>query len=856
MQFDLFSAFMFRRPALDAEDMRRRLAARGPEQVFGDGDIQELFRHSLPEQHARFTALLAEGAPTPALLRALRRYLVRLSHRPTPFCCFAGVGVKSWDSLPGKRAPARMVRWGQSECAGSSLVLNPHLRLGTGFATVYPLRGERAYSLDAFKVDADLGRFLGLAPREGTAADYRRAMGEVWDADEDERAELLTQLQEAGVLLPPSLASHQGPDPEERDETPHVGLWFDDEALDVTVEGARAATKVALEFSSFVARMRAEMRKGDWWAAATAWLDDSHDHGPVPFTAMTEKNLRPVRERLPAAGPPGALESWLVERALANPVEWHVSDEEWAHMQGSTPPPAVVGLHWTLGGQETPWLLDGVLSRSAASILGRFGFFDPACSALIREVQAEEEGRAVGLAADIEFRPQKEKLRFLQTRHVHLRRYIDLSGVEAAGRERLRPDELAFVRRRDQRWVLTHTPSQRTVEPHVTHMVNPRKEFFFPYLLLRDYAARDQVECRFFPWGRLAAGLPTLPRVVRGGVVLSARRWRVRGSEELAALAARGAIVPTLQLLTESDRFPGEARDPFFQHEVDRACRRGPVWLEEDLAAGLGHRHELVTFARTRAPRAPSPDVRVHEARAERPFVNFRLLVDPSLKDLVLLRLAEEPELREQSFFVYFTHPRFCLRWRCRRDLAARATALFSSLLRDGLLHGFEEIAYTPETARWGGGEGSHLQEELSIWDTRLQLARRAATEGSYEILDEASAMLLGWLGWLCPTQSDASEVCRSAMADQVAGGRDRSLGFRWDWESQVPPAGGWREPPEELRLAWQRWQGSAPPATRVLWIRSFLHMVLNRAGVAGQPVEEKLCYAQVFRARRLYLPP
>ncbi len=292
---------------------------------------------------------------------------------------------------------------------------------------------------------------------------------------------------------------------------------------------------------------------------------------------------------------------------------------------------------------------------------------------------------------------------------------------------------------------------------------------------LEDVGRDGTAQFSSFDWGP-AAGLPFLPRVQSGRIVLAPAQWRIdpgiRDDELLpdprAAFAdALGAWrdgwqVPGHVYLTVGDnRLLLDLDDPAHAEELRAELKRldhgGAILLHEALpglehawAAGPGGRFvtEIVVplalrGAPTRGP-APAPQATPAVVTADDPMVDrvrppgsewlyVKLYGPASAEDELIAGPLREfcdfthaAGLAEEWFFLRYADPESHLRLRFRgdpEDLLRRLLPEVSSwareLMADGLCQRFTFDTYERELERYGGPAGTAAGESLFAADSR-----------------------------------------------------------------------------------------------------------------------------------------
>ena len=409
-------------------------------------------------------------------------------------------------------------------------------------------------------------------------------------------------------------------------------------------------------------------------------------------------------------------------------------------------------------------------ATAAGRNLGRFADLLGAEAALaLRQVGEAESAKHPGcVSAEVVYLPRRFRSANVAIRP-HSRDYeIVLGTSPGVSHDRVIPLDELVVGIRNARFYLRWSTRDVEVLPYAGHMLNAMQA---PDVcrFLDDLRHDGEVQISTFDWGS-AAGLPVLPRVQVGRVVLSPAQWRLDAREETGlSSASPGAFkaaldawrtkwqVPRYVYLSFADNrllldLDCEAQANELATELRRLTDGAQVLLQEALpgpdhawAAGPGGHYitELVVplvsraepiAAGATAPARPSAAV----PRADR----FRLpgtdwlyakLYAPRTTedDLLTGPVAQlcarvvETGVADSWFFIRYADPDPHLRLRFHgtpESLVARLLPMVSSwandLVRDGADLRLCFDTYEREVGRYGGRDGIVVAEEVFASDS------------------------------------------------------------------------------------------------------------------------------------------
>ncbi|MBL0886899.1 lantibiotic dehydratase [Myceligenerans indicum] len=308
------------------------------------------------------------------------------------------------------------------------------------------------------------------------------------------------------------------------------------------------------------------------------------------------------------------------------------------------------------------------------------------------------------------------------------------------------------------RMFLVHVPTGRRIEPFVLNALEPVSATHPVVRFLYELPRAHAVVMAPFSWGA-AAGLPFLPRVRTGKVVLSEARWRLDRND-----IDRPDVAPPYALDVWLDRW--DVPDRVFLGSYDQrlrldltepghrqlllkdVTRQGRVTLTEapDLAeyGWIGYANQLtMEFAATQAP-APAPEplaglVLARRGDARHPgsarTCLLKVYTPADLADVVLdgalrAELAREPRITDW-WFTRYTDPDDHLRLRLRLHspddfgvVARHIAGWVAQARQEGLVRRILWDTDTPETGRYGTGAVLEAAEAFFMADSRAALAQ------------------------------------------------------------------------------------------------------------------------------------
>lgn len=470
-----------------------------------------------------------------------------------------------------------------------------------------------------------------------------------------------------------------------------------------------------------------------------------------------------------------------------------------------------------------------VWGPTGACMLARFCHGDPELATLVREYLAAEESlRPDAVFAEIAHLPEDRSgnviLRPLMRGHE-----IPLLAASGAPSENQIPLADLRVSVRDGRFILKSERLGREVVPRLTsaHHFQNRTLGIYRFLCSLQYQG---ICSPCWDWGALI-GLPFLPRVEVGPVVLAPARWRL-SQLDIAALAeakvtdllsviqawreARG--IPRLVLLADGEHklpvdFTNAMSVDMFLGVVRRAGAAileefGPEPSEQSVSGPEGRfAHELVVpFLAVERPWAPATGSAPAFPSSSSPrslppgsnWLYVKLYAGPAGADELLLtvvdpwvREAAEQGWMDQWHFLRYGDPDWHLRVRLRGDpglLASRALPALRSLaepfLRGHQLWRIQADTYERELERYGPESALVLSEALFHLDSEAALALVKLDPGVAGAGFRWQSALLSFDQFLVDLGYPPEQ--RASFAARMREGHLRELNLTRGWESQL----------------------------------------------------------------------
>jgi thiopeptide-type bacteriocin biosynthesis protein len=469
-----------------------------------------------------------------------------------------------------------------------------------------------------------------------------------------------------------------------------------------------------------------------------------------------------------------------------------------------------------------------VWGPTGACMVARFCHGDPELTARVRDYLAAEESLRDGAVfAEIAHLPEDRSGNVI-LRPVLRGHEIPLLAGSGAPPERQIPLADLRVAVRGDRFVLFSDRLGREVVPRLTnaHHFQNRTLALYRFLCSLQYQG---VCSPCWDWGPLA-GLPFLPRVEVGPVVLAPARWRVPREEIAALVAATGQgrqralrswlgtrRIPRLALLVDGDHKLPVDLDNAMSVEMflETARRADGIILEEfgpdpEAQAVSGPEgtfaHELVVpflaapdpaaGAATAAPASRAPVRRCIPPGGE--WLYVKLYTGLAGADDLLLALVE-PWVREsldqgwadQWHFLRYGDPGWHLRVRLRGEpglLAARALPALQRraepFLHEHRLWRIQADTYERELERYGPEPAMTLSEALFHLDSEAALALVRLDPGAVGAGFRWQSALLGFDRFLGDFGLTLEQ--RLDFAERMRAGHLRELNLAGGWETQL----------------------------------------------------------------------
>jgi thiopeptide-type bacteriocin biosynthesis protein len=436
-------------------------------------------------------------------------------------------------------------------------------------------------------------------------------------------------------------------------------------------------------------------------------------------------------------------------------------------------------------------------ASAAGRNLGRFADLlgEQATEALHEVGRAEAALHPERLPAEVVYLPRRFRSGNVAVRP-HPRPYeIALGTTPGCPADRVIPLDELVVGTRDGRFYVRWTARDAEVLPCVGHMLNNMQA---PDVcrFLDDLRRDGQAQISSFDWGP-AAGLPVLPRVQAGRVVLCPARWLVdaRAREALAAEGPASGLMASLRDWRASWMVPryvylsfgdnrllldleSEAQAGELRAEIRRLANGAQLLLQEALPAPHdawasgpgGHfitelvvplvlRHELACAAAAKSQ--PRPDVVAASTERLRPpgsdWLFIKLYGPRAFEDDLLT--GPVPQFCQQVitagaaeswFFIRYADPEPHLRLRFHGDpdrllkeLVPQVCGWATGLLTERIITRFCFDTYEREVERFGGPAGVAAAEDLFHADSQAVIDMLRLSRGGLLDLDLSSLAII-----------------------------------------------------------------------------------------------------------------
>jgi thiopeptide-type bacteriocin biosynthesis protein len=436
-------------------------------------------------------------------------------------------------------------------------------------------------------------------------------------------------------------------------------------------------------------------------------------------------------------------------------------------------------------------------ASAAARNLGRFADLlgEQATAALNEVGRVEAALHPERLAAEVVYLPRRFRSGNVAVRP-HPRPYeIALGTTPGCPADRVVPLDELVVGTREGRFYVRWTARDAEVLPCVGHMLNNMQA---PDVcrFLDDLRRDGQAQISSFDWGP-AAGLPVLPRVQVGSVVLCPAQWLVdaRAREALAAEGPASGFMAALRDWRASWMLPryvylsfgdnrllldldSEAQAEELRAEIRRLANGAQLLLQEalpgphdawargpggnfitELVVPLVLRPDLASAAAAKSqPRRDAVAASTERLRPPGSDWLFIKLYGPRAFEDDLLT-GPVPQFCQQAittgdaeswFFIRYADPEPHLRLRFRGDpdrllkeLVPQVCSWATGLLTDGLITRLCFDTYEREVERFGGPAGVAAAEDLFHADSEAVIDMLRLSRGGLLDLDLSSLAII-----------------------------------------------------------------------------------------------------------------
>ncbi|MFI7465987.1 lantibiotic dehydratase [Nonomuraea sp. NPDC049646] len=516
-------------------------------------------------------------------------------------------------------------------------------------------------------------------------------------------------------------------------------------------------------------------------------------------------------------------------------------------------------------------------AHAAGRTLGRFADLlgPPAATALARAAEAESRHAPGRLLAEVVYTPERARSGNVAVRRCGHRHEIRFGPSAGLAEEWAVPVDELVVGLRDGRFTVRWPARDVEVVATQCHMLNPSHAPPAARFLLD--AARDG-RCAFtsFDWGP-AAGLPFLPRIQRGRIVLSLARWRV----DPAALSAAGGPaawrrahgVPRHVYLAGGDnRLLLDLDDPEHAGLLREEPQGRPVTLQEALPhpdhawlpgpAGFHLSEVVVPLAlrerRDVPPRRRSPGVVPAGARVRPPgsdWLYLKLYGPRRFQDELIVdslrpfgQFVTGAGLADGWFFLRYADPGPHLRVRFHGDPATLLGPLMrhvcdwaAELISTGACATFAFDTYEREIERYGGLDDMPAAEDVFIADSAAVAGLLALSRGHGFPCAPATVAALSvddLLDGLGLDVERRTRFYRDAVSLSPDGGRDHRRRSR-ELRRLLGDPGSRDRALTSLLAARRRGLPSTRPSPEVC--RSHVHLHCNRLLGTGHELEHRV---------------
>lgn len=842
--FEILDEQIIRRPALSRQDIARRLDRRLPEEVARDQDVEPLLRISKPELLSRLAIEEKRGRVSAQLRRSIEKILIRMSSRPTPNRCLAGLGILS----EGTTTATRFVTLPPVPKL-SRYALNRTLQFRGAHAQLSTSRGQEVLLLRP-----QLRKSLERLPKTFRFTEFHALFDKSRSSPRAARR-ALKQLLALEVIVPARERSLFQPRTGQRDGKEQA-LVFSASHPRLPRPDCQRLFTVATELLEMRHALWRRWARRSLWSLAVEFLNQHYDHGPVAIQELSEKLLL-SRGEVSYQLEDNPFDDFLLSRAqfcAAQSLTWSISDGDWQRLKqlaAHAPLPIsalAIGVFTSDTGRFKQ--LIGATAGSATRLFGRFGDHDESIAVLIKKIQQHELRNSRERCAEVEVHTGDEAQDFLLRRHSQADCCIELSAAHLGRVQGLKLDELVFVKSVEGEWTLMDRELKECILPYYTHSVTPTFLRNFHYSLLESYARRQAAQSYTWNWGK-ARSLAFLPRVIRNDTILSLARWRLaRQSDSTQSVESflndLSPSLPELLFVTDTDkRLPLKRDSALFREILEERWSRGDdVLVEEDLSAG-DELHELIVVGLRDTDAPPAARAALSNLRRGSAYLNFRIFLNPtSLVDLYecLRSFLQSTNSKDACFFIVYHRPNFHVRLRFSPRLGtARVVEFLQTLLEAQSIHSYSTHTYGPELDRWQGPKGLALYEKLSCLDSARVLEQAFAIES-------VPLAVSFWLDFFFSTADERVAYLRELVASMQVGPTTPTGARLKSLSGPLPRRATLTQPQRALRERTRRFLQTLATTARRDWISSVLHLSLNRTGLVVEASEEKAAYQLVLR--------
>ena len=445
--------------------------------------------------------------------------------------------------------------------------------------------------------------------------------------------------------------------------------------------------------------------------------------------------------------------------------------------------------------REASVLITGLCGPSGSELIGRFCHGDRNLAAQVTDWFARQHRIGGALPAEIVHLPQA-RIGNIISRPV-LRDYeIVCLGGSGVDHERAIPLSDLTVRLVGSRVTLRSKRLNCDIVPRLAcaHVAPTADLVHYRFLCALQ---QQEMTGLSWDWGNLA-GVPFLPRVTHGRVILSRATWRIDAADlsdlrsakhetrtSMHRLRDRHQLPRYVMLVNGEMTLPVDLDNPLCAELLAAESRSGPVTLCEQLPGSdqmcangpEGHfAHELIVpLERTDSPEPPA------RASAARPWqgrppahlpggdwISVELVARESMLDPLLAGVGSlaaalrDADIIDRWFFVRFWDPVPHIRLRFRGKPERLRSEAWPALLdavghgqTQGMIHRIRLETYVPEINRYGGPEAVDEAEAFFEADSTMALALMQLDQGEGDFRERTALMASHAL--LCDFMLDAA---------------------------------------------------------------------------------------------------